>query len=73
MSTSEPVLDAREINEPPFEAISEALDDLDEGATLTLINPFEPRPLYDVLDERGFTHTAEQVAESEWHVEIKHR
>ncbi|WP_418280234.1 DUF2249 domain-containing protein [Halorubrum sp. DTA98] len=72
MSTSESVLDARDLDEPPFAAISDALGDLDDGSTLTLINAFEPRPLYDVLEDRGFTYETERVADDEWRVEIAH-
>lgn len=72
MSTSDPVLDAREIDGPPFTPIMDALEGLGEGETLTLVNAFEPRPLYEELETRGFTHVAEQVADDEWHVEIEH-
>ena len=72
MSTSEPIFDAREIDAPPFADIMDAVHDLDPDETLTLINSFEPEPLYGVLEERGFTHDTEQVAGDEWHVEIEH-
>lgn len=72
MSTSETVLDVRGIDEPPFDAISDALDGLDRGTTLVLINAFEPRPLYDVLEERGFTYATDRVSDDEWRVEIEH-
>jgi uncharacterized protein (DUF2249 family) len=65
-------LDAREIDGEPFGAIVGALEDLPAGGTLCLVNSFEPAPLYDVLDRRGFDHETEQVAEDEWHVSITH-
>ena len=64
------ILDVREIDGPPLFDILNALAALDEGETLLLINDFEPIPLYDVLDERGFEHATEEVADAEWHVEI---
>jgi uncharacterized protein (DUF2249 family) len=66
------VLDVREVEGEPFGDIMTALEDLDSGETLLLINSFEPVPLYDVLSDRGFDHEATQVAEAEWHVEISH-
>lgn len=63
-------LDAREIDGEPFGAITGALEELGADETLLLINSFEPVPLYDVLEQRGFEHEAEQIGEDEWHVEI---
>lgn len=65
-------LDARDIDGEPFGDIMDALDDLDRGETLLLINSFEPAPLYQVLERRGFTHEAEQASEDEWRVRIRH-
>lgn len=66
------VLDARDIDGEPFGDIMAALDDLDPGETLLLVNSFEPVPLYEVLSNRGFEHETTQVDETEWHVEISH-
>ena len=63
-------LDARDLDEPPFDPIVAALDDLGADESLLLINGFEPVPLYDVLAERGFDHETDRVAEDEWHVRI---
>ena len=63
-------LDAREIDGEPFGDIVAALDGLDEGESLCLVNGFEPVPLYDVLAERGFEHETANPADDEWHVEI---
>jgi uncharacterized protein (DUF2249 family) len=65
------VLDAREIDGEPFGDIMGAVDDLDAGESLLLINSFEPVPLYDVLSNRGFEHETTQL-DDEWHVEITH-
>jgi uncharacterized protein (DUF2249 family) len=72
-STGPTTLDAREVEGEPFGAISAALEDLDDGETLLLINSFEPRPLYSVLEERGFEYDTEQVDDDEWHVHIHAR
>lgn len=64
-------LDVRDLDEPPFGRIMSALGELGSDETLLLINSFEPAPLYDVLEEQGFTHESEQVGEDEWHVRIQ--
>lgn len=66
------VLDARDIDGEPFGDIMAALEDLEAGETLLLVNSFEPAPLYNVLSERGFEHETTQVSETKWHVEISH-
>ena len=63
-------LDAREIDGEPFSDIMAALDDLDAGESLLLVNSFEPEPLYDVLERRGFTHETSTPEADVWHVEI---
>lgn len=65
-------LDAREIDGEPFGDIMAALEGLDDDETLVLINSFEPKPLYNVLEQRGFAHETTQRADDEWHVSITH-
>lgn len=65
-------LDTREIEGEPFGAIVNELEQLDSGERFLLINSFEPVPLYDVLEERGFEADAQAVAEDEWHVVVTH-
>jgi len=40
----------------PLPAILNAVSQLEDGQSLRLIAPFEPIPLYKLLDERGFSH-----------------
>lgn len=63
-------LDARTIDGAPFDDIVAALESLDDDETLLLVNSFEPDPLYDVLDARGFAYEPEQVASDEWRVYV---
>lgn len=70
--TADTVLDVRETEGEPFGDIIAALQELDDGSTLELVNSFEPKPLYDVLKSRGFAYESEQVADDEWHVRIEH-
>jgi len=64
-------LDARELDGEPFGPIMDELDALEPGERLLLVNGFEPVPLYDVLEDRGFDAEATQVADDEWHVVIE--
>jgi len=68
----ETVLDAREIDGEPFGDIVAALDSLGDDERMLLINSFEPVPLYDVLESRGFDHETTNPEPDEWHVEITH-
>jgi uncharacterized protein (DUF2249 family) len=63
-------LDVREIDGPPFDAIMAALDDLDDDASLLVINSFEPEPLYEALEDRGFAYETTNPSPGEWHVKI---
>jgi uncharacterized protein (DUF2249 family) len=65
-------VDARNINGEPFSDIMAAVDDLPSDGTVLLINSFEPKPLYPVLERKGFDHDTTQVADDEWHVSISH-
>ncbi|QHS18163.1 DUF2249 domain-containing protein [Halopenitus persicus] len=71
MSTHTTRLDVRDSEDPPFERIDDALTDLGPDERLTLVNGFEPEPLYDVLERRGFRYETTRVADDEWHVEIE--
>lgn len=65
-----PKLDLREIEGPPFSHIMAALDDLAPDESLRLIAGFEPVPLYDVLEQKGYTFESEQQAPDKWEVRI---
>lgn len=65
-------LDVREIDGEPFSDIVAALNALPEDGTLVLVNSFEPEPLYDVLERRGFRYKTSQIADGEWRVSITH-
>lgn len=65
-------LDVREIDGEPFDDIMAALEALDPDETLRLINSFEPKPLYSVLESRGFSHETTEVEPDEWHIDITH-
>ena len=69
-STAETTLDVREIDGAPFDDVMNALEDLANDGRLHLIAPFEPKPLYEVLSARGYTHETEQRDDA-WHVFIE--
>lgn len=70
-------LDVRTIDGPPFSAIDRELgalaSDDEPDDELRLIADFEPVPLYEVLEQRGFEHDAEKQNDDEWHVLIRER
>lgn len=63
-------LDAREIDGEPFGNIVAALKALSADESLLLINSFEPEPLYDVLEDRGYEYETTNPSPDEWQVEI---
>jgi uncharacterized protein (DUF2249 family) len=75
MPTDEPaqVLDVRDADGEPFGQIDDALSALGDDERLLLVNSFEPVPLYDVLDRRGFDYEPERVGSDEWRVRIERR
>ena len=54
----------------PFVLIMEASAGIESGGTLVIIAPFEPVPLYAVLEARGFSHETKKVAADEWVVKF---
>ncbi|WP_254763943.1 DUF2249 domain-containing protein [Natrinema marinum] len=70
--STERTLDVREIDGPPFDDIVAALEDLESDQRLRLIAPFEPKPLYEELADRGFAYESEHRDGGVWHVFIEH-
>lgn len=68
---SERRLDVREIDGAPFGDIMAALGELEDGERLRLVAGFEPKPLYEVLEMRGFVYETERHDGTEWHVLIE--
>lgn len=63
------VLDVRpelEAGGEPFVRIMEAAATVAPGASLVLVAPFEPVPLYGALGGRGFSHATQRVSADEW-------
>ncbi len=54
--------------EEPFAAIMAAVGRVPVGQAFRLRNTFEPFPLYTVLGQRGFTHTARQLGADDWEI-----
>jgi len=65
-------LDAREIDGEPFGDIMAELEALSHDETLLLVNSFEPEPLYQVLEERGFRYETTSDGSDVWYIEIQH-
>ena len=74
MGFSPLVLDVRpDLNQgqDPFAKIMQAVGKLSAGQELLLIAPFEPVPLYTVLEQQGFAHATENAAPNEWRVTFR--
>lgn len=52
----------------PFSKIMNVAMALQAGEQLLLIAPFEPVPLFGVLEKRGFKHDARSVESGDWEV-----
>lgn len=72
MSSKKPVtLDVREDirrGREPFSRIMQAAATLDSDQTLVLLAPFEPVPLYAVLQNQGFSHESRELDSGDWEV-----
>ncbi|WP_458189056.1 DUF2249 domain-containing protein [Haladaptatus sp. NG-WS-4] len=62
-------LDVRRMDEP-FDSIVSAVSGLGDDQSLVLVSSFEPKPLYSVLEERGFQCETERIDADEWHVSV---
>lgn len=69
-STPDRTLDVRDIEGEPFGDIMAALAELPADESLLLVNSFEPKPLYDVIEERGYEYETTNPESEVWHVEI---
>lgn len=53
---------------PPLPAIQQAVAQLEPGRALRLIAPFEPVPLYEFMEARGFSHETRETEPGVWTV-----
>ena len=71
MSQKVVTLDVREDiqrGREPFSRIMQAVGALKANEDLLLIAPFEPKPLYGVLAQQGFSHQTKPAASEGWEV-----
>jgi uncharacterized protein (DUF2249 family) len=64
-------IDVREdirIGREPFSKIMKAAAALQADEQLLVVAPFEPVPLFQVLEKQGFRHTSQPVAAGDWEV-----
>ena len=67
-------LDARPIfaaGRPPLVPILNAVNRLQPGQALRLIAPMQPKPLYDLLGQRGFTAEPHERADRAWEIHFR--
>jgi uncharacterized protein (DUF2249 family) len=68
------VIDARGWAPPrPFEAVMQALCDLQPGGRVRLILDREPLPLYRVLDRNGYAHFTSARPDGCFEIDIRER
>lgn len=75
IATAATTLDVRPTLEQggePFVQIMEAAAEIAPGASLVIIAPFEPAPLYGALGARGFSHATLRRADDEWVIRFTH-
>jgi len=71
MSNHIVTLDVREdirAGRQPCSSIMAAVAGLKDGESLRLLAPFEPAPLFEVLGQQGFAHSARPIGDSDWEV-----
>jgi TusA-related sulfurtransferase len=70
---SDLVIDARELAPPePMLRVRDALPTLARGATLTLLLPREPFPLYEVLRREGFVWQTRLEPDGTYVITMRH-
>jgi len=73
MPAAQHVIDGREMEPPqPFEAVMAALATLAPDASVLLILPREPFPLYQVLAGSGFAWQTARAADGSFEITITH-
>ncbi|MGP1406356.1 DUF2249 domain-containing protein, partial [Filifactor alocis] len=50
-----------------FQGLKKQASELPQGEGITVIQNFDPIPLYEVMEDLGFEHHTEKVSESEFH------
>ncbi|MDO6966887.1 DUF2249 domain-containing protein [Rhizobium alvei] len=55
----------------PFPAIMSATDELRPGQGLLLIAPFQPKPLYSVMERKGFRHEVTALDTGDFEVRFR--
>ena len=68
------VFDARPIiasGEEPFNAIMEAVSNLQDGEDFIIFAPFEPVPLEGLLSSQGFEYDALEIGDGDWQVTFR--
>jgi uncharacterized protein (DUF2249 family) len=75
MSSQTVTLDVREDirkGGEPFSKIMNAVAQLRPDENLLLLAPFEPKPLFGVLAQQGFKHSAREIGNGDWEILFTH-
>jgi len=71
MSNQTITVDARDdirSGREPFSKIMKAAAAMQAGESLLVIAPFEPTPLFRVLEKQGFAHTGQATTSGDWEI-----
>jgi uncharacterized protein (DUF2249 family) len=71
MSHKTVTIDVRDdirFGQAPFSRIMNAANDLGAGEELLIIAPFEPAPLFSVMQRQGFSYTSRPMPSGDWEV-----
>ncbi len=52
----------------PCSSIMGAVAGLQDGESLRLLAPFAPKPLFELLGQQGFAHSAREIGDGDWEV-----
>ncbi|MFW5963673.1 MAG: DUF2249 domain-containing protein [Natronomonas sp.] len=64
------VVDLREGDDRPVDAVFDALEARSEGDDLLVLASMAPIPLYDRLEERGWSYEAVRSDADEWRIHV---
>ncbi len=62
------ILDVRNMEKDPFDAIIKKAYEVEEGEGFVLIQRFEPFPIINMLSELGFEHETKRKNDNEFHI-----
>lgn len=63
-------VDLRQLTDPPFDLVLDALEGVSSHETIEIIVSSEPLGLYDAIDNRDWNHKSRKISQHAWRVLI---